>query len=241
MQWPCGSHLMQMRWFCCGSWTTPRSPSRPPCSRMMKMLSSTRRAGLWWRHSGTQGHSYQVFPVCRLYSLSFQLDVLVDELQEKHYFDRNHNFADGSLFVLSIYLASSFFDWSSGLCSGDTSRTCTTSAGHGMETSWCLGLWTTLLWCGMSTKVCLARGWSLYPLLSVHLFSRFRHIPACTVKQVCCCFCVQDRSCASSMTTRATCRGWPGILWASISPLSAVTGKKKNRFWHTVPEPVCGS
>lgn len=27
------------------------------------------------------------------------------------------------------------------------------------------------------------------------------------------------------MTIRATCKGWPGILWANILPLSAVTGR----------------
>lgn len=32
---------------------------------------------------------------------------------------------------------------------------CMTSAGHGMETSWCPGLLTTLLSCGTLPKVCL--------------------------------------------------------------------------------------
>lgn len=37
---------------------------------------------------------------------------------------------------------------------------------------------------------------------------------------------LQERTCASWKTIRATCREWPGILWASISPLSAATGRK---------------
>lgn len=48
---PC---CVQMLLSCCGSWTTPRSRSRPTYFRRMTMLSSTRSAGLWSRHSGAQ-------------------------------------------------------------------------------------------------------------------------------------------------------------------------------------------
>lgn len=43
----------QMQWFCCGSSMTRRSLTRLLCSRKMKMLSSTKRAGLFSRPWGT--------------------------------------------------------------------------------------------------------------------------------------------------------------------------------------------
>lgn len=137
-----------------------------------------------------------------------------------------------------------------------------TSAGLVMETLWCLALSTTLLLCGTSTKVCLDSYvcvqlifrliWPIC-LLSISKYFRFA-IPPYNVK---CArvfhglrfysvsfnfLCVKDRNYASWMTTRVTCRGWRGILWGNMLPLSAVTGRKEILTHYFRPlRPVCVS
>lgn len=253
---------------------TIRSRSRLLSFRRMKNLSSTKRAGLWWKHWGVQEQKVfslllllspsalstfmsEPFSLCRtsdlvpnlihpclsrgelqhlqLWRLQFFFSMLpspnqTDLPSSKPLFLFWSSLVFSALFHIPLFVGyDSFLAGKSFIWALNHVFFCSVVRGH-IEDVYDI-CWTRDGNCMISGSVDnTAIMWDIKKGLCLCVLATAVISQLSKCKLLFSRVCIQDRSCASWMTTKATFRGWRGILWANMSPLSAVTGRKHELF-----------